>query len=382
MIQFSTLTDTNALKMAYNNDVARFFSDIAGALPLYCDVTATDINIRLYPAPDNTFYFNFRQYVSALINTRNFEDTLETSITSMVPESFIYDASEGAFLFKQVTFKIRLSNNTDDTSIKTMYWIAGVQQLGDHATYSRTGIYVLSPFIKETTNKYYLKYWQGYPFDISFFFIPTRTLRIKNLTNLLTAQFTGTGYVKRLFLSDGRTDVTLEEELPLVEGYNELRIMQNVSPSASQDKFITLEKVPYKCGVYLKWLNSFGGYSYWLFEHTYSIDRNSKQLGELDRDTFNRADTFTRAIQIGKESQDTIRVVADLLTQDERDVLESIFDSPKIYLFTGAPYSQNDARDWVEISMKTTNGRIKNAKEQMTNFVIDFELPQRYTQTL
>lgn len=381
MIVFTTFQHEDTLRLAYNNDVVRFYSNSAGIVPLYCDVTALGLNVRLYPAPGNRFFFNFKPFVTALLNTRNFEDVVVTDLNADDPESFIYE-SVGTFLRRNVTFKIRMSNNTDETQSFVMYWFAGVEQLGNHITFSRKGLYALSPFIKGTTNKHYIKYWQGYPFDISVYYFIDKTLRIKNLTNLMEAEFIGSEYIKRLFLSDGRTDETLDEVLPLVEGYNELKLMQNEEPNANEDKYITLEKVPYKCGVYFKWLNKYAGYSYWLFEDTYSIDRNSKQLGELDRDTFNREDTFSNAIQIGKESQDTIRVVAELLTAEERDIVEGIFDSPKIYMFTGQPFARNGVRDWVEVSLKTTNGRIKNAKEMMTNMALDFELPIRHTQTL
>lgn len=383
MIQFTSFQHQNTLRLAYNNDVLKFYSNVAGAVPLYCDITGPGLGIRLYPAPDNTFFINMKAYITSLINTRNFEDTLVTDLTTEDPESFIYDASAGTFLAQTINIVITMNNNTTDPVGYTLYYIAGVEQLGDYRiNFIKTGIYVLSPFMKGTANKHYLKYWQGYPFDISFYYEPTKTLRLKNLTNTLSAQFTGANHVKRLFLSDGRTDETLEELLPMVEGFNELQVMQNALPNVNEDKFIMLEKMPYKCGMYFKWLNKYGGYSYWLFENTYSIDRSTKHIGELDRDNFNREDTFTRAIQIGKNSQDTIRVIAELLTSDERDIVAGIFDSPKIYLFTGQPYARNGVRDWVEVSLKTSNSRIKNAKEQLTNFALDFELPERYTQKL
>jgi hypothetical protein len=184
-----------------------------------------------------------------------------------------------------------------------------------------------------------------------------------------------------MVFSNGDDDETLEDILPLAEGYNTLRVMQ-LDTEADTDKFISLHKVPYKQGVYLKWLNALGGYSYWLFEDTYSIDRSTKQLGELDRDNDNLEDTFGRSIQIGKESQDSLKIIAELLTEDERRIVEGILDSPKIYLFTGKPFAQNGYRDWIEVSLKTTSARIKNPRQPLTNFTFDIELPMRYTQTL
>lgn len=135
-------------------------------------------------------------------------------------------------------------------------------------------------------------------------------------------------------------------------------------------------------GVYLKWLNKYGGYNYWLFENTYSIDRSTKYTGELDRDFANLEQMYGRTSQIGKESQDSMKIIAEMLNDDERRIVEGILDSPKIYLFTGKPFSRNGNRNWIEVSLKTTNARIKNSKQPLTSFSLDIELPQRFTQTL
>lgn len=378
----------NILRMAYNNDILKFNSNSVGITPLYCDIVCTasgtpGFNVRLYPAPDGTFFFNMKPFITSLINTRNFEDTLETDLDTADPASFIYNASSGTFLIASLNITVNMSNDTTEPAGVQYYYIVGAEQLTDYKlTLNKDNLYILSPFVKDTANHYYLKYWQGYPFDISLYFKPEHTLTIKNDTNLLEEEFTSAGHVKRLFLSDGRTDETLEDLLPLIDGFNKLTFMQGEAPDPDLDLYVTIEKVPMTCGVYIKWLNKYGGYSYWLFESTYSIDRQTKNMGELDRDIENLSDTFTRAIQIGKESQESIRCIADLLTEEQRDIVAGIFDSPKIYMFTGQPMSRASVNDWVEVSLKTTNARVKNAKQPLTNFSLDFELPQRYTITL
>jgi hypothetical protein len=380
------------LRMAYNNDVIKFYSNNSTTIVKYADViidtpgSVPDVTMRLYPAPDGTFTCNLKPYIVSLINKRNFEDTTQTNINSNDITSFFYDNTIGTILKKNLNIVIPGESYTVG-----LFWIAGVEQLGLRPQFDMREFYVMSPYDKNTYYHNYIKYWQGYPFDLPFFYGNNITAninnyKIKNETNLLDMSFTidKTGSVNlagRLFFSDGRTDETLEDLLPLVEGYNKL-IWSKVGQPSTKDKFITLEKMPYRCGVYFKWLNKYGGYNYWLFENTYSIDRTSKQLGELSRDNDNLEDTFSNAIQIGKDSQDTIKVIAELIPEHERIVLEGIIDSPKIYMFTGQPFARNGFRDWVEVSLKTTNTRVKNPKQQLTNFVFDFELPQRYTQTL
>jgi len=379
MILYEKPINEDKLRMAYNNDVIRFYSD-SGLEPMYVDVAIDLLTIRLYPGPNGRFFFNFKPYVAALINTRNFEDTLSTDLQTPDADTFIYGFSNGTYAQKEVTITITFDDESTETSVNTLSWLAGVEQLGSDIVMMVDENYVLTPFKRETTNQYYLKYWQGYPFDIAFY-RPNSVLYLKNETNLIEQEFNNASPVKRLFISDGRTDESLEDVLPMIEGFNSIRVMQ-VEEGGEDDKRIALEKIPYKCGVYFKWLNKYGCYNYWLFEDTASLDRSSKSLGELDRDTANLEDTFARSIQIGKESQDNIRVIAELLNADERLILEGIIDSPKIYLFTGQPYARNDYRDWVEVSLKTSSVRIKNPKQPLNNFVLDFELPVRYTQTL
>jgi hypothetical protein len=380
MIQFSKDLNLNKLRMAFNNDVVTFWST-GSLLPLYADVIISSQALRLYPDPENRFYINLKPYVQALMNTRNFEDTLQPSIAGGFAGDYIFDFTAGSYLDTDVKFTITLSDNTTETfTAHTLTWFAGVEQLNDYNTLLKTEPLVLSPFKRHTANHYYLKYWEGYPFDLSLY-CPGTVINLKNDTTLLEQDFDVAGKVSRIVFSDGRTDETLEAFFPLTEGHNSIRIMASAEATVN-DKFLTLEKIPYRHGVYLKWLNKYGGYSYWLFEDTYSVDRSTKQLGELDRDLNNLEDSFGRAIQMGKESQDSIRVIAELLTEEERVVVEGLLDSPKIYLFTGRPLSQNGRNSWVEVSLKTSGSRIKNARQPLTNFTFDLELPQRFTQVL
>ena len=382
-IIFTKPINEDRLQLAYNNDVLRFRSDYTLAAKS-CTISnrndTTSLNIKLYPAPDGSFFFNFKPYITALINTRNFEDTLQPVLDRTNANSFVYDATPGTLLQLNVNIEITFSDDSTDDVTHTLTWLAAAAQLGNYTPLSKSNAYVLTPFAKASANAWYLKYWQGYPFDASVY-TPIKPFTVYNETNLLTQQFNPLGVVFRWVLSNGDDDETLEDILPLADGHNKLRLMAGTATS-DKDVFLTIHKVPYKCGVYLKWLNAMGGYSYWLFEDTYSIDRTTKQLGELNRDNDNLEDSFTRTVQVGKESQDTLKIVAELLTDSERRIAEGILDSPKIYLFTGQPYARSDYRDWVEVVLKTTSARIKNPRQPLTNFTFDIELPVRDALTL
>lgn len=394
MIQFVTDIDDAKLRMAYNNDVLRFYSDKT-LPPLYADVSLTEnglllldgtvpnvyFSARLYPNPQGQFYINLQPYVAASINTQNFHDTLQPVLNGST-SGFSYGFPDGTFLSGNLRISVAHTNQNPDTIAKNLTWIAGAQQIESYTRLSKNSLLLLSPFVKDSAQEYYVKYWQGYPFDVSLFnytgiLVPFNGITITNETNALSQSFPIGRNVTRLVFSDGRSDETLETVLPLAEGTNKLTF----SYSTKQAR-VVLEKVPFKNGVYLKWLNAMGGYSYWLFEDTYAIDRATKYNGEIDSDNANVENSFGRTLQLGKTSQDTFKIVAELLTEDERRIVEGILDSPKVYLFTGKPFSQNTNKSWTEVTLKTASARLKNFKQPLTNFSFDIELPVRYTQSL
>lgn len=394
MIKFVTDIDKDRLRMAYNNDIIRFYSDDPNPA-LYADVILREdspflletleakqlFSIRLYPNPEGKFYVNLQPYAAATLNTRNFEDNLSPSPEAGSPDSFTYPFSEGIVLTASLTISITHTGGAVAKSTYPITWLAGAQQHGGYSRLAKSSFLLLSPSRKDNTNEWPLKYWQGYPFDFSFY-MPfsllslRRNFSLMNETNGLNQTFTQDGSVTRLVFSDGRTDETLETLLPLAEGRNRLKF------GFTQPKWALVEKVPYKCGVYLKWLNALGGYSYWLFENTYALDRSTKSLGEMDSDNNNLDSSFGCSIALGKESQDSMKIIAELLNEDDRRIVEGILESPKIYLFTGQPFARNSSRNWIEVTLKTSSARLKNPKQPLINFAFEIELPQRYTITL
>lgn len=388
MIHFVNSVDADKLRMAYNNDVFRFLSTLVGT-PKYAEVTLNTtatpdkpeviiFSIRLYANPDGEFYINLQPYIAAIINTRNFEDTLITSTIAGNPDSFLYAFATGTTLSATLHISITHGDTTVESSTFSLTWLTGVQQQQNYYSIDNGDFLLLSVPKEGSLIEWPLKYWQGYPFDISFYKPMTldTEITIVNETNRISQTFNQKALVNRLIFCDGQTDETLDSVLPLTEGINKLKF------DIPNPKWVTLEKLPYRCGVYLKWLNTFGGYSYWLFEDTYPIDRTSKELGEIDVDNANLENTNGRTTSLGRETRDSIKIITELLTHDERGIVEGILESPKIYMFIGKPYSKNSHLDWIEVSLKTTSTRIKNSKQALTNFAFDIMLPQRFSQRL
>lgn len=381
MIQFIQDISEDKLLMAYNNNVVRFKSDIVDKTVLNCSINGLGIAAIIYPNPEGVFYFNLKEYITAAINTQHFNDNVVAELDENDTSTYTYDASEGCHLGGNLIFIINFSDETIDESTKTLNFIAGVEQLESFKKNEILNIenfVVLSPVENRTNNIVYLKYWPGYPFEFSFFSRNSdQEFTLLNSSNLTQEDFTRKGAVTSMVLSDGRTSTTIENVLPLVTGLNILRFIQD---SVLQDQIIKIEKVESDCGVYVKWLNKYGRFNYWLFSKNYFRKRSSKNLGIINNDFENLENTISINYLLGRESADVLRCAAEKLYEDEKLILEGILDSPKILLYTGERFSRAESNDWIEVTMKNGTFDLKSPKVRRYSFVIDFELPDRYTQ--
>lgn len=382
-IVFSKDIATNKLLAAYNNNIVRFSAD-SGLTALTAQITGLGIDTLLYPHPNGIFYFNFEEYITAEINTKNFADDLAYNLLGSDASTFTYDVSDGCYLEGTITFKINFTNATSETITRNLSFITAVNQLEDfkknQILFTPNTISVLSPVINRTNNSTYLKYWEGYPFEFSFYNreYPVTPFSLKNNSNGLSYEFQSKGKVTSLFLSDGRTDVTLDNFLPLIIGNNDIHFFIN---GINQKINLAIEKVDSECGVYIKFLNRYGRFNYWLMSKNHFRNRSSKYLSEIENDFDNLEDTLSPTIQTGKTGDETIKCAAERLTENEKLILEGIIDSPKIYMFIGERFSKSEINDWMEVRLKTTSFPVKEPNKKLYSFYIELDLPARYTQT-
>jgi hypothetical protein len=376
-VVFTTDISTTDLLLAYTNNVVRFNSDSASAATK-ATITIGAIVKTIYPHPDNTFYFNFKELITSIINTDNFEDGLDLDISG---SGYVYDWSK-VYLNNDIVFAITLSNFTTETVTKNISFISATV---DYETFKskfpfRTELNtpkILSVSEKDSNNSAYLKYWTGYPFDIAVYSGDATTLKITNLDTTLHHTFNTVSEVNRYAFSDGNTTITIEDVLPLSNGFNDLKLTAN-----DLDYYATLEQINENCeSIYLKWSNDNGGYNYWLFANG-NRDRKTNDLGEINNDYNNLGDTISPTIQIGKNSNDIIKIESDILTEQENNLLSGILDCPKIYLFTGQRFAKAGYNDWLEVSIPANNYRVSNAKQIKNKIAITLELPKRNTRKI
>lgn len=373
-ILFNTTIPDDRLLLAHVNNVIRFYSNSVKVVT-NANVTFNGNNLVLYPSPAGIFYFNFKDYIIAEIQRSGNDDVLNSNISTT---GFLYDITNKNYLESTVVIKINFTDLTFETITKSYKWLNALVQVQDWKRKFPVSANILTPFLLYYfKNNLVIKYWEGYPFDISIYTGTAVNLKLDNLTNLLSHTFLSPTKVNRLILSDGRTDVTLESLVPILLGNNKMKITSN-----SLLNYFELEKIDVQCsGHYFKFLNSFGGWSYWWFSKG-NIKRTTKDLGEIFNDFENFENTISVTKQIGKDSKDVLSIQSDVLTPTDLDILIDIVDSKKVYLFTGLPFAKNTFNDWLEVSLNAGSFPIQNAKNENTILSFQIEMPERNTMKL
>ncbi|TDO68834.1 hypothetical protein EV143_11818 [Flavobacterium chryseum] len=383
-IVFSKDIATDKLLTAYNNHIVRFSSD-SSLTPATAQIVGLGMDVLLYPHPNGTFYFNFIEYVTAEINTKNFADDIVYNLSDSDTNSFTYDVANGFYLEGTVTFRINFTDTSIEAASRDLKFYIGVDQIEDYKKnqilFVPNRIAILSPVQDRSNNSTYLKYWQGYPFEFTFYNPQGTTdpFILKNLSNGLQHEFQLKGKFTSLYLSDGRTDITIENFLPMMLGENNIQFYIG---AINQNVNLIVDKQESDCGTYIKFLNKNGRFSYWLLSKFHFRTRTSKYGSELENDFESLEDTSSPTLQGGKTGDETIKCAAEKLTDREKIIFEGIIDSPKIYMFTGERFAKSNLSDWMEVRLKTSSFVITEPRKKLYSYIIELDLPARYMQIL
>lgn len=379
-ISFSKNLSTTNFLNAYNVNKVIFSSDnVVESEKCTIDIAGNQLEITPI---NNIFEYDFSSVVKVLINQNKFRDLILPNLVAGDDSSHVYDDTINTFINPEITFTITFANESTEEIKFTYKWLKSVEQLEQYKKGVVTGgnkLYILSPFRKETANTYNLTYFEGYPFDVSFLIDePSAGLTtVLNQTNAISFDFNLDYIVNRLFFSDGRTTITIENHLPLVDGLNKLKITQN-----GNIIFLNLTKIPAVEGEYVKYINQYGEWNYWLFNCVHKRDNKIKDLGDYNNDFNDVQDTTDPFVNIGKISQNALTLISDDVDELNQDVLNEIFESPKVYYFTGLRLSQVTEVSWLSCKVKTAKDTITDYKKKLKKYKIVIELPRRNTMTL
>ena len=377
-ITFSKSLSTTNLLNAYNNNVVEFSSDnVLDATK--CTIVIGSNEFEITPI-NNVFRYNLKEVIKVLINANEFNDDILPSITASDATSHIYNDTSASYLSQLVDYTIEFTDTSTENISETYKFFKSVEQLEQNkkgVVTSGNPIYVLSPFKKATNNTYNITYFEGYPFDISIYLENTGTTTILNQTNSLSYDFTLPNTVNRLFFSDGRTTITIDDYLPLITGLNELKITNGTDVI-----YVNVTKIESKQGNYIKWINQYGGWSYWLFNCIHQRKRTIKNGDSVFNDFDNVSETTTPFKNIGVTSSEVLTLVSENVSEYNQEVLNGLLDSPRVYYYTGERLTQMNNVSWLGVKVKNATKIITDYKNKTLKYKLSIELPERYTMNL
>lgn len=135
-------------------------------------------------------------------------------------------------------------------------------------------------------------------------------------------------------------------------------------------------------GVYIKWLNAKGYYSYWLFPNFSNIEREAEEVFRTPRSVFDKDRTSNEETG-GFDAIEKI-TVGDKIPEPYWDQLKTLVASPEVYMLSplweiGSDECAPD--NWIRIIQDGPSFE-RNTKNNSADFEITFELPKVYTQKL
>ena len=365
MIQI--IQDVKPIMFAFNNNIFQFKSNSLLTVS-YAEITGLGTTIKLYPI-NGIFTLNLKQYLSVICNIDNFIDTENFNVNT----SLIYSCK--TYFEQQIEIKVFFTNTTFELLSKNIKYIAGVEQIENYKQNNlllyETAAFIFLPLIKKT-NTHYAKYYRGYPFDISILINADFITNIQIYNNTTSQFFSVATDLKanRLLFDDGLNFIP-DFDFEFSQGINNCQINDS-------NFIIDYESEPCE-GIYIKWLNNYGGYSYWLFSNYFQKNNDYKSIGELKTDFLNIENTFARTTQIGKRTNPSLEVIEDDITEMQLPLIESLLESPKVFIYNGKKnVTRATALDWTEIRLDTKKATVRNFKQQNVRIGFSFDLPEKY----
>lgn len=165
-------------------------------------------------------------------------------------------------------------------------------------------------------------------------------------------------------------------------GANRSRIIPNTStPPAISGK--TIEYIQDNCqGTYIKWLNEYGSYNYWLFPHSRQFVRDGSEYYRTPADIFDPNDKFINEYTVGFEVAEKL-TVRDIINKKYWDTIKSLVGSPEVYMLKNdyVPGTTVVYSDWQRIIQSDVEFDRTEISRNGSEIEFEFDMPKVYTQT-
>lgn len=356
-----------ALLNAYNNSVLEFSSDTGTSARALIEISGYVFEVT---PNKGLFYFNMREVIILLINQNAFADDMEVVVDN---QYLLYDSS--LYLEQLVKITVIKSNGASETLSKTYKYLKSVVQLYRTKYNESDLVKVLLPYAEGRNNA---TYFEGLPFDVSIFSNADRNVTLLNRRTTQSMVLNLVKGVNRLYLSNGENDNDgFEKILPLYIGHNDLEIQID----ANNKILLPIKKAAVDCGIYLKWFNQQGSWSYWRFDKYYRENVGSKKLDELNSDFNNIGESRSPTISTGKETARELSLDTGLMDLNERILVDGIFQSPKVYIYSNEQLQPFNKYDWKDVDIANGSQTVFYSKNHLHGFKITVNLPKQYNQT-
>ncbi|PCH95887.1 MAG: hypothetical protein COB83_07215 [Gammaproteobacteria bacterium] len=399
-----TGVDENTFLNVYNNNVAEVvFENIIPEVLNYMRVTIVNgsqtviLQVTYFPdvAGEYELKFNLKDPFKSLMTDIKNNDSGVPNQQVFFDDDLLqtYDVEYG-FIYPEPE-----DNLYYDFEYKAF---KSVEQIGKTISKPITDPYIL--------NKSDLTFFKGYPFDFSIYSNSSIALRNLNNGNYILYGGVTTG-VNRVYLSRGlylldaldiATDFKariisiggtlydnpcyiFDSEPILRTGYNNLK----VELGSFDPKTLNIKLIDACEGIYLKWLNEEGSWSYWLFNSIHTDDIKSKVLDIYSTDFESITETYFPSLITGKDAKNILNLSYNGLDNNEYEQLKSIVTAPRVELFIGEKdddYSRivaNGGDDYTKawMSVRVLDGTItKSTKIGIHDIKISIDKNQ-YTQS-
>lgn len=381
---------------AYNNNVVSFYSN-SSEKAVKATISIGGKSVTITPDPQGIFYYNFLQVFKLLVNRNYFRDDV---VSNFAPDAVIsnglkptdeYAMPIDSNVFQQTTavFTIIFSNGSQESTTRSYKILRSLLQLEDYrrglSNELNTLFSLLLPLPIDSRRTYYATMFDGYPFDIPLYSNAPRTLYLKNVVTGFEASVDVRAGVNRFALQDGQDTVTLENRFPLHLGINKIEISTQSpglsAPEGESPITLFLEKKEASCGVYLKWFNQVGGWSYYLFNKLQE-NRSKKDLPQAVTNSDNLEDTRDLIVSFGASTSDRYRVFTEKVDLNQKRAIDTIVGSPKIYRYIEVPFQRQTLNSWVSDRLNTNSYELSSWKTKF--YAIGFELtkPPKITMSI
>ncbi|MDG3581757.1 hypothetical protein [Galbibacter pacificus] len=367
----------NNVLSAYNNSIVKWDNNTLSNIT-YGEVhtSVSTLPFKVYPAPDGTFSINLKDIIKVELGDEPFEDSIEPDLST---GDFIYQDPNLKLTFNP-EFRVCNDNATCQGQsigfrlIKSAEDILGyVQKLN-----ASPNMYLMLP--SENNVDFKATYFEGYPFDVALLNVEnSKTIKIKNAsTGMEVSEATNDINVKRIVVSDGAYDWTSEDILPLTPKQNKLEIYVN-------DVFknnLVLDRIDAKCGVYLKWFNRNGAYSYWLFDRFY------EDILKTKTDTKNKyyvgyenIENLNKIYQNGNKTIERSYTLTTTVRKEDYKTIESLYMSPFVQMYIHqTPFNQVSNKDFINVEIEDKSYVVSEQKNGKIQVKVTITMPDLFMQ--